>query len=92
MKAKRTQPSNIDVFGTSKFISCRTHVSQNQFENMDKEDIESIKETNTLITKGNSLVHVYIDISLKTFHKILFRSDIMQTQGRRCSSRSKRNG
>ena len=29
-----------------------------------------MKETNTLITKGNSLVHAYIDISLKTFRKI----------------------
>ena len=43
---------------------------KNQFQNIDKEDIESMKETNTLITKGNSLVHAYIDISLKTFRKI----------------------
>ena len=27
---------------------------KNQFQNIDKEDIESMKETNTLITKGNS--------------------------------------
>ena len=56
------------VFPNS-FRSC-THVSKNQFQNIDKENINSMKETNVLITKGNSLVHAYIDILLKTFHEI----------------------
>ena len=47
---------------------------KNQFQNIDKADDEKRKETNTLITKGNSLMHAYINVLDKNHDNIVINN------------------